>query len=311
MKAMLLAAGFGTRLRPVTYTLPKPMVPLCNEPLIAWVAEAYLAAGVRELIVNLHHLPEAIERDLPRRFPEATFHFSFEPEILGTSGGVRKVRALLENDDDFFLANGDTIQTPPLEALTRARRERDAIAALVLRHPPAGDRFTPVYLENGNVTGFGKGAGEALMFSGVHCISTRVFDSIPEKDFSGIVDEVYQPLIDSGRETVAGIVDDGLWFDIGTPQRYLIASNGLREKLAGAGGSVIHESARISGSIERSVVGERSVIEGTLRDSVVWSDCRVAAGVTLAGCIVAHGVEVTESHENALLCSGYEPVALR
>lgn len=316
MKAMILAAGYGTRLRPVTYTMPKPIVPLAGRPLMGWAVEALLAAGISDFVVNLHHLPESIERYLRDRYAgRARFEFSFEPEILGTGGGVRKVRTLLENDPEFFLVNGDTVQFPPYDALRAARNERDALAALTLRHPPQGDRFTPVYFENGTITGFGKGTGEALMFSGTHLISKRIFDYLPDKDFSGIVDEVYQPLIDSGRERIAGVVDDGLWFDIGTPQRYMTASRALldlmvRGELAPSetaivGDSLVHDSAFVTGAISRSIVGERSVIEGAISDTVVWDDCRVATGAKLDGCIVAHGVEIASNVElrNVLICS--------
>jgi NDP-sugar pyrophosphorylase family protein len=121
MKAMLLAAGFGTRLRPFSYLLPKAMIPVLNRPLIGWIVEHAMAAGVRELIVNLHHFPHAIENYLLAAFPLATFAFSHEPELLGTGGGVRKVRALVERDEDVFLANGDTIQRPPFAELTHTR----------------------------------------------------------------------------------------------------------------------------------------------------------------------------------------------
>src|SRR3954451_9700988 len=169
MKAMILAAGYGTCLRPATYTMPKPIVPLAGRPLMGWAVEPLLAAGIRDFVVNLHHLPEAIERYLRDRYAgRARFEFSFEPEILGTGGGVRKVRTLLENDSDFFLVNGDTVQWAPYDALQAARANRGALAALTLRHPPEGDRFTPVYLEDRAITGFGKGTGEALMFSGTH-----------------------------------------------------------------------------------------------------------------------------------------------
>src|SRR5438034_4587506 len=129
MKAMLLAAGYGTRLQPLTFTLPKPMLPLCNRPLIGWAVES-LRPHVDEFVVNLHHLPEPIRDYLLRAFPESRFHFSFEPRILGTGGGVRNVRALLEGDDEFVLLNGDTVQSVPVEALVRARRELDAVAVL-------------------------------------------------------------------------------------------------------------------------------------------------------------------------------------
>src|SRR3954454_20723093 len=181
MKAMVLAAGYGTRLRPVTYTLPKPMVPLCGQPLIAWAIESLLAFGIRDFLVNLHHLPEPIERFLPARFPDARFEFSHEPEILGTGGAMRKGRALLEREDEFLLVNGDTVQFPPYDSLLAARK--GALAALTLRHPPQGDRFTPVYFDHGRITGFGKGTGQVLMFSGTHLVSNRLFDYLPDKDF--------------------------------------------------------------------------------------------------------------------------------
>jgi NDP-sugar pyrophosphorylase family protein len=316
MKAMILAAGYGTRLRPVTYTLPKPIVPLAGRPLIGWAVESLLAAGIRDFVVNLHHLPEPIERYLREQYDGiARFEFSYEPEILGTGGGVRKVRTLLESGPEFFLVNGDTVQFPPYDALRSERNERDALAALTLRHPPQGDRFTPVYFDDGRITGFGSGTGEALMFSGTHLISNRIFDHLPDKDFSGIVDEVYQPLIDSGREQIAGVVDDGLWFDIGTPQRYMTASRTLLDLMvrgevtapAGTrmtGDSLAHDTATVTGTMSRSIAGERSVLEGSLTDTVVWNDCRIASGVTLDGCIVAHGVEITAPIElhNVLIC---------
>ena len=318
---MILAAGYGTRLRPVTYTLPKPMVPVCNRPLIGYAVEQYLRAGIREIVVNLHHLPEPIERHLRDAY-DATFHFSHEPEILGTGGGVRKVRPLLEGEEDFFLVNADTIQFPRYDALAAARRSRDALAALTLRHPPEGDRFTPVYLDGNVVTGFGKGSGEALMFSGSHCISSRIFRWLPEKDFSGIVDEAYQPAMERG-EIVAGVVDDDTWFDIGTPQRYMEASRGVLELMvtnelrvpSGSrvyGNSLLHETARLTGSIRSSTIGERSVVEGTIDDCAVWDDCRIAPGAVLRSCIVAHGVEVAEgvTLENALIVRDAEPVAI-
>lgn len=316
MKAMILAAGYGTRLQPVTYTLPKPIMPLCGRPLIAWAIESLLGAGIRDFVVNLHHLPEPIERYLVEQYvAEGRFEFSYEPEILGTGGGVRKVRRLLERDPEFLLVNGDTVQFHPYDALRAARNKLDAVTALTLRHPPREDRFTPVYVDGGLVTGFGKGTGEAVMFSGTHLVSKRLFDYLPDKAFSGIVDEVYQPLIDSRRERIAGVVDDGLWFDIGTPRRYADASRTLldltvRGHLAPtigtrvAGDSLIDDTAIVNGTMTRSIAGRSSVVEGTLRNSAVWDDCRIAPGVVLDSCVVAHGVEIAAPAylRNVLIC---------
>lgn len=321
MKGMILAAGFGTRLRPVTHTLPKPLVPLLNRPLIAWAVESFLDAGVRDLIVNLHHLPDALEGYLANEYAgRATFFFSREEEILGTGGGIRRVRPQLESQQEFFLVNGDTVQFPRWDALRDARRDLDAVAGLTLRHAPEGDKFTPVYFDKPRVTGFGKGTGEALMFAGSHVISTRIFDYLPDQEFSGIVEHAYQPLLDDGRESIAGVVDDGIWFDIGTPQRYVAASRALLDrtvagKLALVPGSVlqddsiVHETAR--GIVSHSVVGAGSVIEGTVRDSVIWNKCHVAQGTIVEGCIVAHDVKLEPGeYRNQLIVATGESVAI-
>lgn len=304
MKSMILAAGFGTRFQPVTYTLPKPMVPLLNKPLIAWAIDSLTAAGVDEIIVNLHHLPEALQSYLTETYSSRLkLHFSFEQEILGTGGGVRRVRPLLESEDDFFLVNGDTIQFPPWDALRDARRSRHSLAALTLRHPPPNDKFTPVYFEDGLLTGFGKGTGEALMFSGSHVISSRIFRYLPDKEFSGIVDEVYQPALDSKSETIAAVVDDGLWFDIGKPQRYLTAMLGLLAVDVPKPPAIAND-AHVRGSIDRSTVGARSVVDGAIAETAVWDDCTIGEHVRLDRCIVAHGVTIEgplELHD-ALIC---------
>ena len=314
MKAMILAAGYGTRLRPLTYTLPKPMVPLCNQPLIGWAVQSLLDAGIRDLVVNLHHLPQLIEEYLPAQFPDARIHFSFEPEILGTGGGVRNVRSHLENEIDFFLLNGDTVQFPRFGELRAARQKIDALAALSLRHPPADDRFTPVWFDGRVITGFGEGRGEALIFSGAHVISSRIFSYLPATEFSSIVDDVYRPLVESGREPVTASVTDGPWFDIGTPQRYLSASRSLlaltvrgevevHKESHIEKSCIIHDSAQ--GQATGSVIGARSVVEGDVVDSVIWDDCRIARGAHLESCIVSHGVEIKTSMQlsKVMICT--------
>ena len=316
MKAMILAAGFGTRLRPLTYSKPKPMVTICNRPLLGYAVENFIRAGVDEIVVNLHHLPEIIESYLTKTYGDAVkFHFSYEAEILGTGGGVRKVRSVLESDEEFYLVNGDTIQFPPYEQLREARRSKDALAALTLRHPPEGDRFTGVYYQDGTITGFGKGVGEPLMFSGAHLISTRIYQHLPNKEFSGIVDEVYQPMIAQRKESIAAVVDDGPWFDIGTPQRYITAARDVLDMtLAGdipvvkgsriMTESVVDQTASIHGLAVRSSVGARTFIKGVVRESVIGTNCRIAAGAEIVSCILGDGVEISRPLEisNAVIC---------
>src|SRR5436190_19322991 len=136
MKAMILAAGYGTRFRPVTYTLPKPLVPLCNRPLIGWAVESLLVAGIRDLIVNVHHLAEAIEGHLRAHYlARAEIAFSFEKETLATAGAVGRVPAQPKPGKASLPANGDTVKFPPSEELTAARTATTSPAPLTPRHP--------------------------------------------------------------------------------------------------------------------------------------------------------------------------------
>jgi NDP-sugar pyrophosphorylase family protein len=309
VKALVLAAGLGTRLRPVTRTIPKPLVPLCNKPLIGWAIDELLAAGIDELIVNLHHLPAPLQQFVSSVYTDdARLHFSFEKEILGTGGAVRRVRALLEEDADFFVVNADTVQRAPYVELKKKRREADALAALTLRHPPEGDRFTSVWLDRGRVTGFGSGSGEALMFSGAHLVSRRIFEYLPDREFSGIVEDAYMPVLDAARETLSAVVDDGIWFDVGNPARYLAAHRGLLAAMSAGGfpqpagslliaGSLLHSTASVRGRVAGSAIGAGSVIEGEVRESAVWEGCHIGPGVRLERCIVSHGVHLVTAGE--------------
>ena len=277
---MILAAGYGTRLRPLTYTMPKPMLPLAGRPLIGHLVDALRGAGASEIVVNLHHFPEQIEKYLTT-IRDVKFHFSREQQILGTGGGVRRVRSILEREDDFLLMNGDTYQQPRFEDLRSSRRQRKAIAAMTLRHSPAGDRYTAVWEKHGIINGFGTGEGQALMYSGSQCVSSRIFRYLPDREVSELTNDVYIPLTKSGAEPLAAVVDDNpMWFDIGTPKRYLTAARALGKTIG------------------------NSVIEGDVRDSVVWDDCFIARGVVLESCIVAHGVELRgDVHlRNAVIC---------
>ncbi|HXI14372.1 MAG TPA: sugar phosphate nucleotidyltransferase [Thermoanaerobaculia bacterium] len=306
MKGMVLAAGFGTRFRPVTYEIPKPMVPLCNRPLIAYAIEPLLSAGCRQIVVNLHHLPATLERYLLERYEgRCDFEFSFEPEILGTGGGIRKVREFLRQGDDFLLVNGDTVQFPDFEVLRRARRSIDALAALTLRHPPEGDRFTKVFFDEGRITGFGSGSGETLMFSGSHCISSKVFEYLPDRDFSGITEDVYIPVLRDGTASIAGIVNDGLWFDIGTPLRYMSASRELLAMMAAGQLAPPHDSSVISRSA--SLVSSRSQVEGTIDRSVVGENSRIGSASVLSGSAIwDHSTVMSATLEDSIVAGGVD-----
>lgn len=318
MKGMILAAGFGTRFRPATYEIPKPLIPLCNRPLIGWALEAMLAAGVSAVVVNLHHLGDPLEAYLRERYgSRCDFFFSREDEILGTGGGIRRARAQLEGSEPFLLANGDTVQLPPFRALFDACRDAGALAALLLRHPPANDRFTKVFFDGKRVTGFGSGTGEALMFAGAHAISPAIFDRLPNREFSGITEDVYAPAAARGTPPLAGVLYDGPWFDIGTAARYMEATAAVLRmmvdgELPRPPGSAVAGSSLISGEtiaaegLDSSVVGEGAVVERGARvvRSVLWEGAVAGRDAEVRNAIVGRGVSLPAGSrvEGALVC---------
>lgn len=225
MKAMILAAGLGTRLRPLTETRPKPLLPVAGTPLIVWNLLLLRRHGVIEVLINLHHLGPMIEQTLGdgRRYG-LTLTYSHEPVILGTGGGIKQAEPFFEGQP-FLVLNGDTLLELDLDALMQAHRDRGALATMVLREDPDVERWGPVVVDRTgrilSITGRGRMEGDAaqrLMFAGVHVMHPRLLREVPAGRESSII-EAYVRAITEG-EPVYGYRMAGYWSDVGTPERY-------------------------------------------------------------------------------------------
>jgi len=236
LTALVLCAGLGTRLRPLTAILPKPAVPLCGFPLIRWTLALLGNAGVSRAVVNTHHLPEemaAAAREAGRQLgvPVAISH---EPVIAGTGGALREARGLLADAELILLLNGDVLFDVDLEAVLQAHRASGALATMVLLPMPAGAAHGAVEVDAGGAVrridrgaagSFGPG-GVGLTrrhFSGLHVVSPALLDNVPATPFEVDVNsQVYPPLMASGQ--IRGHLVDGYWNDLGTPERYVAAN---------------------------------------------------------------------------------------
>jgi len=302
LRAFLLAAGRGTRFRPVTERIPKPLFPFLNVPL----AEAHLrrlaAAGVGQAAVNLHHLGEQIEQHLvDRRAELPQLRFFRERDLLGTAGGLKNAASFLSTGD-FLVVNSDAAIEPDFAGLVALHRASGRPATLLLVENREPDRYTPLQTEGDLVTGFGrKGGGSIdrpLLYTGVCVLDPRVLDVVPSGETS-LVDHVWRPLLDAGEE-IGWVFHEGPFADLGRPGDFLRAS---LEAVARGGpfpkdGGTFDERARTlstgspAGALdaERSVVGGAAIGTGTrLFESVVWSGARVGEGVRLERCLVAGG----------------------
>ena len=234
MRAMILAAGLGTRLRPLTDTLPKPLLPIAGHPLIVWNLLLLRRHGVTDVIINLHHLGHLIEEALGDGSPfNMRIAYSKEPMLLGTGGGLKQVEPFFDGEP-FFVLNGDTLFDLDLGAMAAAHRRSRAVATMALRADPDPDRWGAVEVDARQyvirINGRGRTAGEPTskrMFAGVHLMHPRLLADVTPGRESSII-EAYVRAIQGG-ETVVGYELSGYWSDIGTPERYAQAQRDAEE----------------------------------------------------------------------------------
>jgi len=294
MKAMVLAAGLGLRMRPLTLLRAKPVLPVLDRPLIAFTLERLARAGVREAVVNLHHLPETVRAALGsgRRFGLRILYVH-EPEILGTGGGPRAVRECLGRGE-VLLVNGDMYFDFDLRELVARHRRSGAAATLALRrHPEPGAYSTVVTDRRGRILSIaGKPApaeGTLSMFAGIHVLDPRLLERLPA-GVSDSVRDLYLPLLAEGGQ-LHGVRHAGAWYDFGRPSLYrdaqlrMLSGRGRGQLLVGRGARVAAAAAR------RSVIGARSRVAAGARvvSSILWEDVVVEAGARVERAIVTAG----------------------
>jgi mannose-1-phosphate guanylyltransferase len=275
--AMVLAAGYGTRLRPLTDELPKPLVPVGDRPLIHHLGTQLRAAGVSRLVVNSHHHAEALAAAVLEAFPLPA-QVLHEPEILGTAGGVHNAREAL-GEGDVLVWNGDILAELDLGELHRIHAEQGALATLAVCEPRS---------EPGTVGVDGQGLVVRLRgerwgtearsadFVGIQLLSPEARARLPA--VGCLVADLYQPARRAGARVMTAAVVRR-WQDVGTPRSYLEANLGWLAREGRA--SYLGPGARIAQGVtlEHCVVGAGAEImgQGLLRNVVAWPGARTRA----------------------------------
>ncbi len=237
MKAMVLCAGFGTRLRPLTDKLPKPLVPLCGLPLLRFNFALLQKAGVEELVVNTHHLAAEMEKGARAIAKDLGLGIQVsreEKHILGTGGGVRRAQAML-GEGTFFLLNGDMLFDVDLSAALAAHRAARAVATMVLAPYPRGASYGAVEVDQDfnvrRIAGRGVPPEPGLTkmhFTGVHIAEPDLTARLPAEGESDINRTAYVRLIHEGAR-VHGYLQSGYWGDLGAARSLLRANLDMLE----------------------------------------------------------------------------------
>ena len=228
MKAMILAAGLGTRLRPLTETIPKPLLPVGGMPLIVWNLLLLRAAGIRDVIINLHYLGGMLEGELGDGADlDMQISYSREPELLGTGGALKAVESFFEGEP-FLVMNGDTLIDLEISTLVDFHDGHGGVATLVLRDDPKAVQWGAVDVDAQgrilriNDRGLDKMSAPTVthtrMFAGVHILHPSIVEDAPTGKPFSIIDSYTRAL--ANGSSLLGFVSTGYWSDIGTVERY-------------------------------------------------------------------------------------------
>lgn len=301
-RAMVLAAGLGTRLRPLTNSIPKPLVPIANRPLLEYTFALLAGAGVAEVLVNTHHLPDTFEERL--RHLDASGlspHVSRERRILGTAGGLKKAESFL-GGGTFLLLNGDFLVDLDLRQVLDFHQKQGAAATMVLMPEPASGvlgvdpdgvirRFIapPAAAEPADRLSCG--------FTGIHILEPEIFALIPANKPWEINRQAYPELIARGRR-VCGFVHRGYWREAGSPAGYLAAN---REVIAGRAGVLTPRPGAGTGSLAGALCTGPVLAGHGVRvgrgveigpEAVIGPEVRIGDGARIRRSVILEGTDV-------------------
>jgi mannose-1-phosphate guanylyltransferase len=311
LRALVLAAGRGVRMRPLTEECAKPALPVLGTSLVGRIVRQLGERGVSASAVNAFHgaesLAAALERDVGGRA-----RLFRESVLMGTGGALDAPRDLLAESDPFLVHNGDTLTDTPIEALVAAARQPACLGALLVRRP-AAPGYTRLAVEDGRLVGLGEDAGESATYLGVAALRRSVLDRVPAGRPSELFDDVLLPLLAEGCGFLAVVAHQGRWLEFTSPSTYRrMLVDLVRDAGAGTGlmlpGGRVDVAAVESGWLFRAddadaeevAVNGAAVVESgarigrdcRLEDAVVLEGARIDAGAVLERSIAAPGVEI-------------------
>ena len=295
--ALILTAGLGTRLRPLTDVRAKPAIPVAGEPMIRRIVAWLVSRGVDDLVLNLHHRPETLTACLGDGGDlGARVRYSWElPRILGSAGGPRLARAIV-GAETFLIVNGDTLTDVDPGRLADAHAASGALVTMALVPNREFLRYGGVQLDaSGHVTGFvhrGPAAEGSHHYIGVQVVAGRVFDRVEPGAAASSIGGVYDAWMAAQPGAIQGVVSDAAFYDVGTAADYWRTSLAFAAAEAEPGSSV-GANSRIDAS-------------ACVTESILWDDVQVGPGAQLDTCIVTDGVSVPAgaAYRRAILVRG-------
>lgn len=311
MKAVVLVGGEGTRLRPLTSTIPKPLLPIANQPFLerqlTWLAQH----GIDEAVLSLGYLQHAFVEHFPDgEYRGVQLRYAVEPVPLGTAGAIRFAAESAGIDERFLVCNGDVLTDLDVSGLVafHSRHGGEATIALTEVEDPSAFGVVPTFAD-GEVAAFvekptRERAPTRWINAGTYVLEPAILERVPPRLQVSIERETFPRLLESGRGRMYAQASDAYWLDIGTPSKYLEAHHDLVRGRLGtpAPGAVeatpgvwTQGAVSLDGAVDApTLIGERARVEAgaEVRDSVLGPDCVVEAGARVSGSVVLYGARV-------------------
>lgn len=317
MKAMILAAGTGTRVLPLTRLRPKSLFPIYTTPLLGLTINQLKKAGAKDIVINTHHLNQKIDAYLQETTPSGvTITLKYEPHLLGTAGAIKNVEDFWD-DRPFIVINGDIIHTIDLNTAYQNHIKSENLATLILHHYP---RYNQVEIDQeGTIVSIREKrmrktvtATYRSAFTGIHIISPQLLKEITPDRYVDII-SIYLKLIARGMKVCGFQVENHYWLDVGTPEDYHHIHRDIYQKKVRLGGDADGLACRE----ETSSVGKGTILDGyvcmgrnttvgkncTIKNSILWDEVEIKDNLTLEDCIIGDKVKVKRSLKNKVVVS--------
>jgi mannose-1-phosphate guanylyltransferase len=318
MKAVILAGGFATRLRPLSCTRPKTLFPVVNKPLLEWIFERLAQSNVDEAIMAVNALTQFYIKKEPPRKHGLKIRFSLDPPKtpLGTAGPIKKAEKLLGNAEPFIVLNGDIFTEINYGEMLNTHMESNALATIALCKVEDPSRFGVAEMAGGTrIKRFiekpkRQEAPSNLINAGVYVLSPKIFDYIASGRAVSMEREVFPKLAEEGK--LCGHLVDGLWIDIGKPEEYLETNRIILDSLTStlkqkkAKGFELKNPVALDKGVvvgEKSVIGPYAILGKNvcvgknvqIANSVIFPDVEIGDFATLDGVIVGEGAKISKN----------------
>ena len=322
-KAMIMAAGVGSRLGALSEILPKPLAPLANEPAMDIILKHLKSYGIKDLIANTYYKSEIIQEHYKKDNLGVNIQFIKEVELSGTAGGMKKCQFFFDKDDDFIVMSGDGLSDINIEEAYKSHKKSNAIATLVLKNVEVSEVSMygiVVPDKNGFVDSFQEKpkqeeAKSTLANTGIYIFNYRIFEFIPENTFYDFAKNVFPSLLSSG-EKINTYTLNSYWSDIGSIHQYKLSNKDvLNHKIKTISPVIIHsqngkycvgENFKIdetSSIIGECIIGNNCTIGKNAKviNSILWNNIKIEDNTVIENCIILDDTKVKTSRKDEIL----------